>query len=52
MGEAVVGLSANGDFKNLVIRGEECATRFNRSFVAKVLYANGALETGKYDDCT
>jgi Tfp pilus assembly protein PilF len=37
-----------GDFKNLMIRGEECATRFNRSFVAKVLYANGALESGKY----
>jgi Tfp pilus assembly protein PilF len=37
------------DFKNLMIRGEECATRFNRSFIAKVLYANGALETGKYE---
>jgi len=37
------------DFKNLMIRGEECATRFNRSFVAKVLYANGALEMGKYE---
>ena len=29
-------------------RGEECATRFNRSFIAKVLYANGALESGNY----
>lgn len=37
------------DFKSLMIRGEECATRFNRSFVAKVLYANGALESGKYE---
>jgi Tfp pilus assembly protein PilF len=37
-----------GDFKNLVKMGEECATRFNMSFVAKILYANGALETGKY----
>jgi len=37
------------DFKNLMVRGEECATRFNRSFVAKVLYANGALESGKYE---
>ena len=37
-----------GDFKNLVKKGEECATRFNMSFVAKILYANGALETGKY----
>ena len=37
------------DYKNLMIRGEECATRFNRSFLAKVLYANGALENKKYD---
>jgi Tfp pilus assembly protein PilF len=37
------------DFKNLMARGEECATRFNRSFIAKVLYANGALEEGKYE---
>jgi tetratricopeptide (TPR) repeat protein len=38
-----------GDYKNLMIRGEQCATRFNMSFTAKVLYANGALEGGKYD---
>lgn len=38
-----------GDFKNLMIKGEQAATLFNRSFVAKVLYANGALENGKYD---
>lgn len=38
-----------GDFEKLRIRGEECASRFNMSFVAKVLYANGAIETGKYD---
>lgn len=37
------------DYDNLLLKGEECATRFNRSFVAKVLYANGALEKGKYD---
>jgi tetratricopeptide (TPR) repeat protein len=37
-----------GDFENLMNKGEECATRFNRSFLAKVLYANGALEKGKY----
>jgi len=37
-----------GDFKNLMKRGEECASAFNMSFPAKVLYANGALETGKY----
>ncbi len=38
-----------GDFNNLMIKGEECATRFNRSFIAKILYANGALESGKYE---
>jgi predicted Zn-dependent protease len=37
------------DYSKLMIKGEECATRFNRSFLAKVLYANGALENGKYD---
>lgn len=36
------------DYKNLLAKGEECATRFNRSFPAKILYANGALESGKY----
>ena len=38
-----------GDYKNLMIKGEECATKFNRSYLAKLLYANGALETGNYD---
>ena len=37
-----------GDFKKLMIKGEECATMFNTSFLAKVLYANGAIENGKY----
>jgi Tfp pilus assembly protein PilF len=37
------------DFKKLMTRGEVCATQFNRSFIAKVLYANGAIEMGKYD---
>ena len=37
-----------GDYNKLMIKGEECATRFNISFLAKVLYANGALENGKY----
>ena len=32
-----------------MIKGEECATRFNRSFLAKILYANGALENKKFD---
>jgi Tfp pilus assembly protein PilF len=37
------------DYNKLLTRGEECATKFNRSFPAKLLYANGALELGKYD---
>jgi len=37
-----------GDYNKLMIKGEECATRFNISFPAKILYANGALENGKY----
>jgi Tfp pilus assembly protein PilF len=37
-----------GDYKNLMIRGGEAATLFNRSFLAKVLYANGAIESGEY----
>jgi predicted Zn-dependent protease len=37
------------DYLNLMKRGEECATRFNRSFLAKILYANGALENKKFD---
>ena len=36
------------DYNKLFSRGEECATRFNTSFTAKLLYANAALETGKY----
>jgi Tfp pilus assembly protein PilF len=36
------------DYNNLMIKGKECSTRFNRSFIAKVLYANGALESGEY----
>ena len=36
------------DYGKLMTRGEECATRFNMSFTAKILYANGALESGKY----
>lgn len=39
----------NGDYKKLMTKGEECATHFNRSFNAKVLYANGALECEKYE---
>jgi Tfp pilus assembly protein PilF len=36
------------DYKNLFKKGEECATKFNRSFPAKLLYANGALELKEY----
>jgi tetratricopeptide (TPR) repeat protein len=37
------------DFSNLQKRGEECATRFNRSVLAKILYANGAMENKNFD---
>jgi len=40
------------DFKNLLIKGEECSSRFNRSFIAKVLYANAAIELEKYSVAT
>ena len=36
------------DYKKLLERGEECATKFNTAFPAKLLYANGAIELGKY----
>ena len=38
-----------GDFDKLTARGEECASRFNRSFLAKILYAHGALGKERYD---
>jgi Tfp pilus assembly protein PilF len=38
-----------GDFANLYRRAGECATLFNRSFLAKLLYANGAVETGNFN---
>ncbi len=37
------------DYNKLFSRGEECARLFNTSFTAKLLYANGAVETGKYE---
>ena len=37
------------DYNKLMQKGEECATKFNRSFIAKILYANGALETKHFD---
>ncbi len=39
----------SGNFKKLQERGEECALKFNRSFLAKVLYATGAGENGDYN---
>lgn len=38
-----------GDYETLTKRAEECSRRFNMSFPAKVLYAQGAIETGKFD---
>jgi len=38
-----------GDYVNLEIKGQECATKFNRSYIAKVLYATAAIENKKYD---
>jgi tetratricopeptide (TPR) repeat protein len=32
------------DFKRLQEKGEECASKFNRSVIAKILYADGAME--------
>jgi len=37
------------DYTSLLKRGEECATRFNRSFLAKILYANAAMELKNFD---
>ena len=36
------------DFQKLMQKGEECATKFNRSFLAKILYANGAIENKEF----
>ncbi len=36
-------------YRELVEKGEQCATRFNRSFIVKMLYATGASETGDFD---
>ncbi|HUU99609.1 MAG TPA: tetratricopeptide repeat protein, partial [Bacteroidales bacterium] len=36
------------EFKKLMERGEAAATRFNRSFLAKILYAQGAAENEQY----
>jgi len=36
------------DFQRLTSKGEECASMFNMSFLAKILYATGAAETKKF----
>ncbi len=36
------------DYIKLEKEGEECATKFNRSFLAKLLYATGAMENKNY----
>jgi Tfp pilus assembly protein PilF len=37
------------NYKNLQTWGEEGATRFNRSIMAKIMYAAGAMENENYD---
>jgi len=37
------------DYKDLQEKGEICATKFNRSFPAKILYASAATENKQYD---
>lgn len=37
------------DYSMLEKTGGECASKFNMSLLAKILYANGALENGHYD---
>lgn len=37
------------DYKMLLEKAELCATKFNRSYLAKVLYAQAAIENQKYE---
>lgn len=37
------------NYKKLQEKGKECSTRFNRSFLAKMLYASGATENKDYE---
>jgi len=37
------------DYDKLYTAGEICATKFNRSFLAKILFATGAIEKGNYE---
>ncbi len=36
------------DYRKLEERGEECATKFNRSLIAKIMYADGAMENKNF----
>jgi len=38
-----------GDYISLEIKGNECASKFNRSFLAKILYATAATENKKFE---
>ena len=38
------------NFDKLYIRGKECATRFNMSYPAKILYASAAMEKKLYEE--
>ncbi len=37
------------DFKRLQERGKECSTRFNRSVIAKILYADASMENQDFN---
>lgn len=37
------------DYEKLYKEGEKCATNFNRSFLAKILFATGAIEMENYE---
>lgn len=41
--------SEKRDYNNLFIKGNECATKFNMSFLAKILYASAALEKNELE---
>lgn len=38
--------SETRNYERLLARGKECETKFNKSFLAKILYANASIELG------
>ena len=42
--------SETGNMDKLYSKGKECATKFNMSYPAKILYASGAIEKKLYDE--